>query len=114
MFARFKRGDCHRRMHVRRRADPDDVDVRQRHQLWPIFYWPSVRHTLPAKFLGAFVCRIGNRYDLDIRVFLQTGQMAGANNIARADDADPQFVIVFVHWFTCDINLAGSTGLGAS
>src|SRR5437870_13275803 len=37
MFARFKRGDRHRRMHVRRCADPDNVDVRQRHQLRPIF-----------------------------------------------------------------------------
>ena len=40
--------------------------------------------------------------------------MASANNVARADDPDPQFLIVFVHWFTCDIDLAESTGLGAS
>jgi len=40
--------------------------------------------------------------------------MAGANNVAGADDADPQFVAGFVQWFTCDINLADSTGLGAS
>ena len=30
VFARFERGDRHRRMHVGRRADPDDVDVRDR------------------------------------------------------------------------------------
>jgi hypothetical protein len=32
--------------------------------------------------------------------------MAGPNNIARSDYADPQFVIIFVHWR--DINVANS------
>src|SRR5213083_3245912 len=103
-------------MHVRRRADPDNVDVRERHQLRPIFYWRSSWHILPAKPLGAFICGIGNRYDLDIWIRFQRRQMSGANNVARADDADPQFLIIFVHWLTryqscrldwpwCELNL---------
>ena len=36
MFARLKRGDCDGRMHVRRCADPDDVDIRRRNQLRPV------------------------------------------------------------------------------
>jgi hypothetical protein len=101
-------------MHVRRCADPDNVDVRQRDQLRPIFYRRRSRHIFAAKFLGAFVCGIGNRYDLDIRVLLKTGQMASANDVARADDPDPQFLIVFVHLLLCDSNLADSTGCSAS
>jgi hypothetical protein len=30
-------------------------------------------------------------------MFPQGRQMAGANNVARSDDANPQFVIIFVH-----------------
>ncbi len=30
-------------------------------------------------------------------MFLQSRQMASANNIARSDNPNPQFVIIFVH-----------------
>ena len=39
-------------------------------------------------------------------MLLEGRQMAGPNNITRSDYADPQFVIIFVHW--CDINVANS------
>jgi len=38
--------------------------------------------------------------------------MAGTNYVACPDDADPQFVIIFVH--ACDINLANSISSCAS
>jgi hypothetical protein len=41
-------------------------------------------------------------------MLLESRQMAGPNNIARSDYADPQFMIIFVHW--CDINVANSIG----
>jgi len=31
-------------------------------------------------------------------MFLQSRQMASANDIARSDNPNPQFVIIFVHW----------------
>jgi hypothetical protein len=31
-------------------------------------------------------------------MFLEGRQMARANNVARSDNTDPQFVIIFVHW----------------
>jgi phosphatidylethanolamine-binding protein (PEBP) family uncharacterized protein len=40
--------------------------------------------------------------------------MASANDVARTDDPDAQFLIIFVHWFWCNIDLADSVGFGAS
>jgi len=31
-------------------------------------------------------------------MFLQSRQMASTNDIARSDNPNPQFVIIFVHW----------------
>jgi hypothetical protein len=66
-------------------------------------------HIFAAKFIGAFICRIGNSNNLDLRMLLESGQMPSPNNVARSDNADPQFVIIFVHW--CDINVANSNRL---
>ena len=31
-------------------------------------------------------------------MFLKGWQVARANNVARSDNTDPQFMIIFVHW----------------
>ena len=99
-------------MHVRRCANPDYVDVRQRDQVRPILYRCRLRQFFAAKILRAFVGQIRDGDNLDLRMFLESRQMAGPNNVARSDNADPQFVIIFVH--SRDINSARSIGPRAS
>jgi hypothetical protein len=31
-------------------------------------------------------------------MFLESWQMASANDVARSDNPNPQFVVIFVHW----------------
>jgi len=35
-------------------------------------------------------------------MFLKSRQVASANDVARSDNPNPQFVIIFVHWL-CEI-----------
>jgi hypothetical protein len=39
-------------------------------------------------------------------MLLQRRQMTSANDITCSDDADPQFVVIFLHWLACDIDVA--------
>ena len=97
MFAGLQRRDCDGRMHVRRGADPDDVDVRRRNQLRPIANWERRQRVLATEAFCAFVCGVRNRDNFNVGVFLERRQMASAHYVASPDDSDPQFVIIFVH-----------------
>ena len=94
VFAGFERGDGDGRMHVRRRADPDDIEVRDREEVGPILHRRGVRYIFLAEFLRAFVGGIRDRHDLDLGMFLQTGQVPLFHDVARADDSDSQFLMV--------------------
>ena len=94
MFARLERRNRHRRMHVRRRADPDDVEIGQREQIGPVLHRRRVRHVLVAELQRAFVSGVGDGNDLDFRVFLECRQMPGADDLSGADDADAKLVVM--------------------
>jgi hypothetical protein len=55
-----------------------------------------MRDIFLTKFLGAFVGRIRDGNNFDFGMFLEGRQMPGANDAARSDNSDPQFVIIFV------------------
>ena len=94
MFAGFEGGNRYGRMHVGRRPDPDDIQLRDREEIGPVRHRRGVWCVFLAKFLRAFVGGIGDGYDLHFRMFLQSRQMPIPYDRAGADDADPQFVIV--------------------
>ena len=94
VFAGFERGDGDGRMHVRRRADPDDVEVRDREEVGPVLHRRGVRRIFLAEFLRAFVGGIRDRHDLDLGMFLQPGQVPLFHDVARADDSDSQFLVI--------------------
>ena len=83
-------------MHIRRSADPDNIEVRQRNELRPVADWRSMREMFATKFFRAFVGRIRDADNLDFGMLFERRQMAGANNIARAHNPDPQFVIILL------------------
>ena len=107
MFAGFERGDRHRRMHVRRRADPDDVEIGNREQIGPVPHWRRAFAMFFTELFAALVSRIRDRDDLDIGILLQRGKMSLADNTACADDSDPQLLIILLcHVSNPDVDLA--------
>ena len=107
VFASFERGNRHSRMHIRRRADPDDVEIGQGKEIGPIRHRRRAFTVFLAKLVAALVSRVRNGHDLDVGIFFQGGQMPGANDIARADDSDPQFTVIFLcHVSNADADLA--------
>src|SRR5215469_1840383 len=96
MFTRFECGDRHRRMHIRRRADPNNIEIRQCQELRPVSDGRGMRDIFAAKFLRAFVGRIRDGDNLDLRVPLEHRQMAGTNNIASSYHPDSQFVVILL------------------
>jgi hypothetical protein len=106
MFASFERGNCHRGMHVGRRADPDNVEIGKREQIRPVPHRRGMRQMFVAKFFAAFVSRIRNGDDLDVGMFFQCGQMPLPHDAPRSDDSDSQFVIIFVHEFEIGLALS--------
>jgi hypothetical protein len=50
-----------------------------------------------AKLLRAFVRRIRDGNDLNLWMFRESRQMPSTNDIARSDNPNTQFVIIFVH-----------------
>ena len=75
VFARFERGNGHRRMHVGRRPDPDDVEIVEGEEVGPVRHRRRLRHIFATKFFRAFVGGIRNGDDLHFRMPLERGQM---------------------------------------
>ena len=94
MFARFERGNGDGRMHVGRSADPDDIEIGNGEEIGPVRHRRGLRHILPTKFFRAFVGRIGDGDDLHFGMRFERGQMPCPHDVAGADDADSQFVII--------------------
>jgi hypothetical protein len=80
-------------MHVGRRADPDDVQIRQREQIRPVLHRRRVRHFLVAELQRAFVGRVRDGDNLDLRMLLQRRQMAITDDVARTDNTDAKLLI---------------------
>src|SRR5439155_8815498 len=91
-------------MHDRRSADPDTLEVRQGQELGPVPHRRCRWIMFATKIFRAFVCRIRDSDDLDFRMFLESRQMTSANDIARPNNPNPQFLIVFLHWL-CAISI---------
>ena len=94
VFARLEGGDGDGRMHVGRRADPDDVEIGEREQVGPVLHGGGVRRVFLAEFLRAFVGGIRDRHDLDLGMLFQPGQVPGANDVPRPDDSDAQLLMI--------------------
>jgi len=69
VFAGFKRRDRHGRMHIRRRADPDDVEIGEGKEVGPIRHRRGVGGIFLAKFFRALVGGIRDRQDFDLGMF---------------------------------------------
>jgi hypothetical protein len=55
----------------------------------------------------ALVSRVRDGDDLGVGILFECGQMPGANDIARADDSDSQFAVIFLgHVSNTGIDLA--------
>src|SRR5213075_1143850 len=85
-------------MHHWRSADPDNIEIWQSEELSPVPHRRGRWIVFPAKIFRAFVCRVRDGDNFDFRMFLESWQMTSANNVARADNPNPQFVIIFLHW----------------
>src|SRR5581483_4758233 len=86
-------------MQIGRCPDPDDIKVGERHEIRPVAHRRRLRDMFGAEFLRAFVGGIRDRDDLDIIHFFQGRQVPCPNDIARADDPDPKFVIASLHGY---------------
>ncbi len=75
MLARLERRNGDGGMHVRRRADPDDIDIGQRDEIGPVSHRHRAGHIFAAKIFRAFVGGIRDRDDLDIGAFAQRRQV---------------------------------------
>src|SRR5438309_11457884 len=91
-------------MHDRRSADPDNIEVRQGQELGPVPHRRCRWIMFSTKIFRAFVRRIRDSDDLDFRMFLKSRQMTSANDVARPNNPNPQFLIVFLHWL-CAISI---------
>ena len=59
-----------------------------------------------AKLLAALVGRIRDGDDFGVGIFLERGQMSGPDDVARTDDSDPQFAVIFLcHVSNTDVDL---------
>ena len=99
VFAGLEGGDGDGGMHVGGRADPDDVEIGEREEVGPVLHRDGVRRVFLAEFLRALVGGIRDGDDLDLGMFLQPGQMPGADNVPRPDDSDAQLLVIRPgHW----------------
>ena len=89
MFARFERRNRHRRMHIRRRADPDNVELGQREEVGPIPHRRRRRIMFLAKLFAALVSGIRNGDDLDVGMFFQRRQMPITHNVSLPQRSRP-------------------------
>jgi hypothetical protein len=85
-------------VHVRRRADPDNVQLGKRDEFRPIFDWHRIGQVFAAEFFCTLVGGIRDCDDFDFGIFLERGQMTGSDDIARSNNSDPQLVIILMHW----------------
>jgi hypothetical protein len=94
-------------MHVRRRADPDNVEIGHGQQIGPIRHWRRAFAIFLAELFAALVSRVRDGDDLGVGIFLQRGQMPGANDVARTHDPDSEFAVIFLgHVLNTDVDLA--------
>ena len=94
VFARFQGGDGDGRMHVGRRADPDDIEIREREEVRPVLHGRGVRRVFLAELLRALVGGIRDGHDLDFVMLLQSGQVPPANNVPCPNKSEAQFLMI--------------------
>src|SRR4051794_33874251 len=83
-------------MHVRRSADPNDIEIGNSKEVRPIPHRCRLRTVLFAKLLRAFVSRIRDRDNLGVRMFFQRRKMPALHNAARPYDANSKLVIALL------------------
>ena len=81
-------------MHIRGRADPDDVDIRESEQVRPVLHGRGVRRIFPAEFFRALVAGIRDRHDFDLVMLFQPRQVPPAHNVPCPDNSDSQLLMI--------------------
>ena len=81
-------------MHIGRRADPDDIDIRGREQVRPVLHGDGVRRILLAELLRTLIGGIRDRRDFHFVMLFQSRQVPPAHNVPCPDNSDSQFLMI--------------------